>query len=100
MANLLHIIDSPEAVLLQAKTVLLKNGKLIILDFGMEGMTFLNKMKLIYRYKKTYGKPPKNRQKLTLKIIENYLLDLNFEVEKSSLIGNKMKCAFIIAKKK
>ena len=99
MANLLHIIDSPQAVLLQARNVLKTNGKVIILDFGMEGMSVINKLKLMYRYKKTYGKPPKTRQQLTLKLLEKMLLGHNFKIEKSLLIGNKMKCAFIIAKK-
>jgi ubiquinone/menaquinone biosynthesis C-methylase UbiE len=100
MANLLHIIDSPQAVLLEVRNVLETNGRVVILDFGMEGMRFINKLKLVYRYRKAYGKPPKTRQKLTLKSIEKMLLDTNFKIENSSLIGNKMKCAFIIAQKR
>lgn len=100
MANLLHIIDQPKAAILQAEQCLNKKGQLIILDFGMEGMTILNKLKLIYRYRKTYGRPPKSRQKLTLNSIKSMLIDSNFEIKRSELIGDKMKCAFIIAQKR
>ena len=40
MANLLHVINEPQKVVKQSKRVLKENGKIIIIDFTPEGMSF------------------------------------------------------------
>ena len=44
MANLLHIIREPEKAVAEGKRVLKKNGRLIVISFTTEGMTFFNKL--------------------------------------------------------
>lgn len=100
MANLLHIIPNPEKAITESHKVLKENGKIIVLDFGKEGMTFINKLRLFYRYFKTYGKPNKNNQNLTTHGIKKMLISCGFEIEEEYLIGNKMKAAFVIGKKR
>ena len=95
MANLLHVIPEPEKAVLESKRVLKAGGKLIIIEVGLEGMTFFDKIGMIYRYLKTYGKPPAKGTKLTVKIIRDILRHSGFEVEKAELIGNKSKAAYI-----
>ena len=101
MANLLHIIPKPENAIAESKRVL-KNqgGRIIVIDFTPEGMTFFNKLGLVYRYLKTYGKPPSKRQgqNLTVKKIRELLENTDFKIEEAKLIGNKVKAVFIIAK--
>ena len=95
MANLLHIIPEPEKAIIECKRVLKKNGKLIIISFTNEGMTFINKILMIYRYLKTYGKPSPFAQSLTVRRTEEMLGKNGFQVEESKLIGKKMKAVFI-----
>ena len=95
MANLLHIIPEPEKAIIECKRVLKKNGKLIIISFTNEGMTFINKILMIYRYLKTYGKPSPFAQILTVKRAEEMLIKNGFQIEESKLIGKKMKAIFI-----
>lgn len=101
MANLLHIIPEPEKAIAESKRVL-KNqgGRIIVIDFTPEGMIFFNKLGLVYRYLKTYGKPPSKRQgqNLTVKKIREMLENTGFKIEETKLIGNKVKAVFIIAK--
>ena len=99
MANLLHIIPEPEKAVVESKRVLTKSGRIIVIDFTPEGMTFFNKLGLVYRYLKTYGKPPSKRQgqNLTVKKIQEMLGSNGFKIEEAKLIGNKVKAIFIIA---
>ncbi|MCD4665537.1 MAG: hypothetical protein K8R68_09705, partial [Bacteroidales bacterium] len=80
--------------------VLKKSGRIIVIDFTPEGMTFFNKLGLVYRYLKTYGKPSSERQgqNLTVKKIREMLESNSFKIEEAKLIGNKVKAVFIIAK--
>jgi len=101
MANLLHIIPEPERAIAESKRVL-KNqggGRIIVIDFTPEGMTFFNKLGLVYRYLKTYGKPPSKRQgqNLTVEKIRIMLERSGFKIEEAKLIGNKVKAVFIRA---
>lgn len=95
MANLLHIVPEPEKAIIECKRVLKQNGKLIIISFTTEGMTFINKIIMIYRYFKTYGKPSPFAQTLTVNRTKEMLKKTGFKIEESKLIGNKMKAIVI-----
>ena len=97
MANLLHIIREPEKAVAEGKRVLKKNGRLIVISFTTEGMTFFNKLGMIYRYLKTYGKPSPTAQTLTVQKTRDMVKNCGFEIEEAKLIGNKSKAIFIIA---
>ena len=97
MANLLHIIREPEKAVAEGKRVLNKNGKLIVISFTTEGMTFFNRLGMIYRYLKTYGKPSPTAQTLTVQKTRDMVKNCGFEIEEAKLIGNKSKAISIIA---
>ena len=97
MANLLHIIREPEKAVAEGKRVLKKNGKLIVISFTTEGMTFFNRLGMIYRYLKTYGKPSPTAQTLTVQKTRDMVKNCGFEIEEAKLIGNKSKAISIIA---
>ena len=97
MANLLHVIPEPEKAVAEGKRVLNKNGRLIVISFTTEGMTFFSKLGMIYRYLKTYGKPSPTAQTLTVQQTRKMLKSCGFKVEEAKLIGNKSKAIFINA---
>jgi len=99
MANLLHIIPEPEKAIAESKRVLKTNGKIIILSFTLHGMSFFDKLGMLYRYFKTYGKPPKQSRMLTVADVKHMLENKQFLVQKADLIGFKMKSVLIVAKK-
>ena len=98
MANLIHVIPTPEKALLECKRVLKPNGKLIILSFTMHGMSFLNKIGMLFRYLKAYGKPPKQSRVLSAQTLSEMLVKENFSIVEIDLIGNDMKSVFATAK--
>lgn len=98
MANLLHIIHTPEKAIDECKRVLKEDGQLIIISFTMHGMKFFQKMGMLYRYIKTYGKPPKESQVLTPLNVKAMLVASGFETKEVALLGNKMKIIYAVAK--
>jgi ubiquinone/menaquinone biosynthesis C-methylase UbiE len=97
MANLLHIIPGPEKAVAEGKRVLKTNGRLIVISFTTEGMTFFSKLGMVYRYLKTYGKPSPTAQKLTMQKARDMLNNCGFKIEEAKLIGDKSKAISIIA---
>ena len=83
MANLLHVIPNPEKAISECKRVLKPSGRLIILSFTADGMSFFNKLGMIYRYLRTYGKPPKQSTVLTVPKVTKMLEKEGFEVQRA-----------------
>ena len=97
MANLLHIISEPEKAVAEGKRVLKQNGRLIVISFTTEGMTFFYRLGMMYRYLKTYGKPSPTAHILTVQKTRKMLKSCGFKVEEAKLVGNKSKAIFINA---
>lgn len=97
MANLLHVIPEPKKAVAEGKRVLNKNGRLIVISFTTEGMTFISKLGMIYRYFKTYGKPSSTAQTIKVQETREMLKSCGFTVEEAKLIGNKSKAIFLNA---
>lgn len=97
MANLLHVIPESDKAVSEGKRVLKKNGRLIIISFTTEGMTFFNKLGMIYRYLKTYGKSSPTAQTIKVQETREMLISCGFTVEQATLIGKKSKAIFLTA---
>ncbi|MCP4722330.1 MAG: class I SAM-dependent methyltransferase [Desulfobacteraceae bacterium] len=91
MVNLLHIISDPRCALEEAGRVLKPGGKIIILSFTTAGMSLWHKMAMIYRYLRTYGKPPEEGRHLDTKSVRDLLLRSGFAVEETTIIGERCK---------
>jgi len=48
MANLIHIVPDPEALLSECFRVLKNGGKLVVVSFTLHGMTFINQLRIKY----------------------------------------------------
>ena len=99
MANLIHIISDPGKTLQEASRILKPDGILLILDFTGDGMKFFNKIGMIIRYLKTYGKPPKSGTNFGLKKLTAFIEKNDFHIKETVLLGNKTKAIFIRAGK-
>ena len=97
MANLIHIISNPEMAIQECKRVLKRKGTLIIMSYTQKGMKTRHKIGMIYRYLKTYGKPPTGGKNFGLNEAVELLLGNGFHIIESELIGKKVKAFFIRA---
>jgi ABC-2 type transport system ATP-binding protein len=96
MGNLLHVIDGPLEAVMEAKRVLRRGGRLIIISFTNEGMKLRHILPLMFRFLKTFGKP-KHGEQLTIKKATEIVNNAGFIVEKTKLIGGSTKAIFISA---
>ncbi len=100
MANLIHVVAEPEHVIKEVLRLLKPDGRLVIVSFTADGMSVVEKAKLGVRYLKAFGKPPKGGRKFTLQSLKEFILQYNFNIEESRLLGPEMaKAIFIVARK-
>ncbi len=100
MGNLIHVVAEPEKALAEAHRLLKPDGTLILVSYTTDGMNFFNILKMIYRYLKVFGKPPKGGTKFGLDMLTNFVNKHQFSVEQAKLLGNEQsKAMFIVAKK-
>ncbi len=100
MGNLIHVVAEPEKALAEAHRLLKPEGTLILVSYTKDGMSFFNILKMIYRYLKVFGKPPKDGTRFGLKMLTDFVNNHHFTVEQAKLLGNEQsKAMFVIAKK-
>lgn len=101
MANLIHVVQQPALALREAHRLLRDNGRLIIVSFTPDGLSPLGKVRLIARYLKRFGPPPKGGTKFTLKSLCRFVPSYGFEIEDARLLGDrKAKAIFMVARKR
>lgn len=100
MANLIHIIAEPQKAIQETVRVLKPNGTLVVTSFTLAGMSFFNKLSMMFKYLKTVGKPPTAATPFSVKSLTEFVQKNGLEVIESKLVGRKSKAIYIIAKKK
>lgn len=98
-ANLLHIIDNPEAVIHEAYRVLKANGRFCVLDFCISGMQVEDIEAMGKRYMETYGERPPHGKNLGVEELTD-LLAPHFTISHAEYLGKTMKAAWLIAVKR
>ncbi len=99
LANLLHIVENPVAVLKESHRVLQSNGRIIIVDATGHGMSFFKKMGLVVRYLRRFGKPPLNNRSFSPDELAAMVNEAGFEIEESILIGKNAKAVCLRGRK-
>lgn len=102
MANLIHIVSDPEKVIAESWRVLKPGGRLIITSFTMDEMKFTAKLKMVFRYLKSFGKISDEARKVktSKRSVEEMLVRKQFEIQKSLLLGSHTKAMYLLATKK
>ena len=62
LVNLLHVIENRSECLQETNRILRNRGTLIVVDFTGWQMPLLKKMKLVIRYLRKWGRPPRSEQ--------------------------------------
>ncbi len=96
MGNVIHVVKYPNKALQEAQRVLKAGGRLIIVSFTMDGMRLINKIKMIYRYLKAFGKPAKEGTPFKLETLTDFLKQQGFQIETATLIGDRQSKAMLI----
>jgi len=99
MANLLHIVMDPLAVLMEGHRVLKDNGRIVIVDVTGYGMSLVKKMALGIRFLRRYGRPCSYGRNLRPEELVDMVREAGFVVEESKLLGEDTKAVCLRGKK-
>lgn len=98
MANLIHVIPEPERAISEAKRVLRPGGRLVVVSYTGANMKLLDRLGLIYRFLRIWGKPPSGGiPGLTLDKMKAMLIEERFEITEAEMIGARTKAVFVSA---
>jgi ABC-2 type transport system ATP-binding protein len=99
MANLIHVVEGPNALLEECNRILRKDGTLVIVTFTDHEMQLWEKIKMGLRFAKSWGKPPSHVHSFSPEDLASMIKDAGFVVKTSKLIGTKTKAVYIIGRK-
>lgn len=99
MANLIHVIESPEALLKECHRILRDNGTIVIVTFTSHNMKLWEKIKLGIRFYKAWGKPPAHTHTFTPDSLARLMKEAGFSIETSKILGSKTKSLLVMGRK-
>lgn len=95
MVNLLHIIKEPRKAMEESYRILKDGGRLIAIDLTGCGMKKFEMLKLVFRYLKKMGKPPKaDKGNLSPEYIESLAENFGFKAKENKLLGDRIKALY------
>jgi ABC-2 type transport system ATP-binding protein len=101
MFNLIHVVDDPSQCLREAHRILRDGGLLIVVDFTGYGMKFSQKMKLGFRYVRTWGLPPRRgKNNMTPDELVNLAENAGFAVREIQLLRAGTSALYLKGEKK
>ena len=99
LGNVLHIVSRPERVMQEAFRLVRPGGYVLAIDYTSTGMLVRARLKMIFRYLRTWGAPPSTGQTLAPGDLAELAEGAGFEVEESALLGMETKAACLHARK-
>jgi ubiquinone/menaquinone biosynthesis C-methylase UbiE len=99
MANLIHVIESPSALLQECSRVLRRGGTLVIVTFTGHEMKLWEKIKMGLRFIKSWGKPPAHTHSFSSEDLASMVKDAGFAIKTLKVVGNATKALYLIGQK-
>jgi ABC-2 type transport system ATP-binding protein len=99
MANLIHVVETPSALLQECYRILRTNGTIVIVTFTNHGMKLWEKTKMGLRFIKSWGKPPAHTHVFSPEDLTTMMIDAGFAIKASKVIGSNTKALYIIGQK-
>ena len=101
MANLIHVIENPQEALQESWRVLRNDGILLITSTTSYDVSLLEKMKILVRFLRKWGRPPRYfRTNYSPNELGSLVESAGFKVEDVQLIGDKTKAVYLKGRKK
>lgn len=99
MANLIHVIESPGALLEECYRILREGGILVIVTFTDQGMKPWEKLKMGLRFLKAWGKPPAHTHSFNPEGLASMMKDAGFAIKTSKVVGDNTRALYVIGQK-
>lgn len=99
MANLLHVIENPERALEECDRILRSGGTLVIVSYTGHGTPLWERIKLVVRFLRRWGKPPPHARWFSPESLGSMLEEAGFSVQTTRLVGERMKAVYAVGRK-
>lgn len=100
MANIIHVLASPTEALAEARRVLRKNGRLLVVTYTDHGLDFLQVADVALRFLTSFGMPPPYGLKnYAPSELEAVVAGSGFRTEALEVIGGNVRALFLQARK-
>jgi ubiquinone/menaquinone biosynthesis C-methylase UbiE len=101
MVNLIHVVDNPSQCLQESHRILRKGGSLIVVDLTGYRLSFSKKMKLGFRYLRTWGLPTRRGQNdMSPEALVFLVESAGFTVADAELLRDGANALYLKGKKK
>jgi ABC-2 type transport system ATP-binding protein len=101
MANLIHVVGHPLSCLQESYRILRSGGWLIVVDFTGYQMSFRKTVKLVFRYLRRWGLPPRQgRNDLSPDELVRLVDSAGFEVQDVQLVQGGSNALYLRGAKK
>ena len=101
MANLIHVIDNPQEALQESWRILRNEGALLLTSTTSYGMSWFEKVKLIIRFIRKWGRPPRYfRSNYSPDELSSLVESASFKVEEAGIIGDRVKVLYLRGRKR
>jgi ubiquinone/menaquinone biosynthesis C-methylase UbiE len=100
IANMIHVVQAPLAVMMECSRVLQTQGRVVVIDYTSYRLSLLSKLGMAFRYLLKFGLPPSNNKILSPDDIATIAEEAGFQVEESILLGKGTNVACLRGRKK
>ena len=100
MINLIHVIDNPSSSLKESHRILKPGGTLLVSSYTGFTMKRFERIKLVIRFLRKWGKPcPSFRSDLSPSNLNPLVEKAGFTVQESEVIGDRSKAVYLKARR-
>jgi ABC-2 type transport system ATP-binding protein len=99
MANLVHVIENPVIALRESRRILKNGGLLLIISYTPYGVKLFEKIKMVIRFIRKWGRPPAHYRNLSPDELRSLVESAGFKVEEVQLIGENIKALYLKGRK-
>jgi ABC-2 type transport system ATP-binding protein len=99
MANLLHVIESPERALEECHRILGSGGRLVVVSYTGHGTPLWERIKLVVRFLRRWGRPPPHVHWFSPEGLGSMMEEAGFAVQTSRLVGERTKAVYAVGEK-
>lgn len=101
MANLIHVIENPQKALQESWRILRNDGTLLITCGTSYDMSSFEKIKMVIRFIRKWGRPPRYfRGNYSPDELGSLVESAGFKIEEVELIGDRMKALYLRGRKR
>lgn len=99
VANLIHVVESPDEILSECHRILRHRGRLVVVTFTGSGLGAWDRIMMAVRFVRAWGRPPAHVHSFSPEDVGAMARKAGFEIDESKLLGGRTNAVFVVASK-